>query len=223
MSEKAGDVEEVSGKLFNDLYESQYELLRRLKFIAKAGRLKGGESTALELIDDYLRQKESALQGYRKAPPPDHNGRKTAQSAGLERLDSLYDQYADFCRKLRFLVMGALAMEEQLLALEMISEFLELKEKDLQGLKAAAGDRVDSEVEGSLEQLLGRLLMEREDYRVLQRIAQIKQNGGTQWELLQSLIREQAAEIASPRRPPGFKDDAGRIPKGGNQAQGAEK
>lgn len=121
-------------------------------------------------------------------------------NTSLRLFDSLYDQYADFCRKLRFLIKGGFTMEEEALALEMISEFLDRKEKDLQELKASAGDRIGSTVVGSqsLELLLGRLLMEREDYRILQRIAEIKQDGGPRWEMLQSIIREEAAKTSPP-------------------------
>ncbi|MGC8491038.1 MAG: hypothetical protein ACP5SH_04800 [Syntrophobacteraceae bacterium] len=116
--------------------------------------------------------------------------------------DSLYEQYADFCRKLHFLIMSAFAMEEESLGLEIISEFLEQKEKELQELKISAGNRIE-ENSGSVELLLGRLLMEREDYRILQRIAEIRQNGGPRWEALQSLIREQTPDPLPHQRPAG--------------------
>lgn len=124
------------------------------------------------------------------------------KSTSPRPFDSLYDQYSDFCRKLHFLIMGALTMEEESLGLEIISEFLEQREKELQELKVSAGDRID-ESSGSVELLLGRLLMEREDYRILQRIAEIRQNGGPRWEALQSLIREQTPQPLPHRRPAG--------------------
>ncbi|MDA8307400.1 MAG: hypothetical protein M0Z81_11290 [Deltaproteobacteria bacterium] len=78
MSNKAGDVGTVSWKLFNDLYESQYDLLRKLKFITKAGKLNGAETIALELIDGYLGQKENQLKELRQAALDEWTGRETA-------------------------------------------------------------------------------------------------------------------------------------------------
>ena len=124
------------------------------------------------------------------------------KSTSPRPFDSLYDQYADFCRKLHFLIMGSLTMEEESLGLEIISELLDQKEKELQELKLASREHID-ENSGSVELLLGRLLMEREDYRILQRIAEIRQNGGPRWEALQSLIREQTPAPLPHRRPAG--------------------
>ncbi len=76
MPNKAADVGEVSWRLFNDLYESQYDLLRKLEFITKAGKLNGGESIALELIDGYLKQKESELKELRQAALAEWTARK---------------------------------------------------------------------------------------------------------------------------------------------------
>lgn len=237
MSKKAGDLGEVSWRLSNDFHEGRRDLLRKLRFITKAGSLSGDESTALELIDDYLGQKEIEFEESRQPgpdgeTPEDEEGvgsgikQKTGLSpqtlANLSRsgpetvlqeknkslrpFDSLYDQYADFCRKLRFLIMGAFKTGGESLALEIISEFLEHKEKDLNQLKAGAKDRIDGGAE-SVELLLGRLLMEREDYKILQRVAEIRHNGGPRWNTLQGLIMEQAQETSDhPRRPPGFKD-----------------
>lgn len=110
--------------------------------------------------------------------------------------DSIYDQYADFCRKLRFLITGALSTEDAPLALEIISDFLERKEIELQRLEAAAKNSIDPETgePGPVELLLGRLLMEREDYRFLLRLAEIRRNGGRRWEMLQTLIGEREVE-----------------------------
>ncbi|MDA8307399.1 MAG: hypothetical protein M0Z81_11285 [Deltaproteobacteria bacterium] len=122
------------------------------------------------------------------------------KNTSLRLFDSLYDQYADFCRKLRFLIMSAFTIGEESLALEIIWEFLEQKEKELHGLKASAMDRIEGNAvdSQSVELLLGRLLMEREDYRILQRIAQIRQNGGSPWETLQTIIGEHASETSAP-------------------------
>jgi len=47
----------------------------------------------------------------------------------LRSFESLYDQYTDFCRKLRFFIKSALVMEEESLVLEIISEFLKTRKK----------------------------------------------------------------------------------------------
>jgi len=111
----------------------------------------------------------------------------------LRFFESLYDQYTGFCRKLRFFVKSAFAMEEETLALEMISELLDFKEKDLEELMAATQGEIMSGIPGSesVELLLGRLLMQHEDYRILQRITEIRKDGGTRWETLQTIIGEQ--------------------------------
>ena len=119
----------------------------------------------------------------------------------LRLLDAIHAQYADFCQKVRFLVMGAFSMEDESLALEIISEFLDRKELELRKLEAAARTRLEDR-EGdsvSVERLLGRLLMEREDYRILLRIAEIRRKGGPRWEMLQNIIREPTVETHPPR------------------------
>lgn len=117
------------------------------------------------------------------------------KTVSLRSFQSLYDQYVDFCRKLRFFVTSAFTMEEELLALEIISEFLKHKEKDLQEMRAAILGRTkgDGTEQEPVELLVGRLLMQHEDYRTLQRISEIRKNGGVQWEMLQAIIQEQAA------------------------------
>lgn len=67
MYEKAHDTGVVSWKLFNALYENQYDLFRKLRFIVKAAKVNNDESTALEMIDDYLKRKEVALEDLRQA------------------------------------------------------------------------------------------------------------------------------------------------------------
>ncbi|MGA2937196.1 MAG: hypothetical protein ABSF52_08880 [Syntrophobacteraceae bacterium] len=119
----------------------------------------------------------------------------------LRSFESLYDQYIGFCRQLRFLVKSALVMEEESLALEIIIEFLDRKEKDLEELKAATQGQIKGRNPESepVELLLGRLLMQHEDYPILRRITEIKRNGGTKWQALQAIIQEQAViKDASP-------------------------
>jgi hypothetical protein len=94
----------------------------------------------------------------------------------------------DFCKKLRFLIKGALTNQEELLALEIISDYLDHNERDLQELRAKTGEDSDVSVSQSFEALLGRLLMENEDYRLLQKIADTRRKGGPNWEALQSIL-----------------------------------
>ncbi|MDR3569532.1 MAG: hypothetical protein P4L43_16025 [Syntrophobacteraceae bacterium] len=120
----------------------------------------------------------------------------TENDATLLLFDSVYDQYADFCRKLRFLIRGAFSMEDETLAIEIISQFLERKEKELYKLETAARERIAGRTgdRDSFERLLGRLLMEREDYRILLRIAHIRRSGGPRWEMLQTILSDQGDE-----------------------------
>jgi hypothetical protein len=67
MYDKADDTGVVSWKLFNALYENQYDLFRKLRFIVKAGKLNNNELMALEMIDDYLKRKEVDLKDLREA------------------------------------------------------------------------------------------------------------------------------------------------------------
>jgi len=125
----------------------------------------------------------------------------------LRSFESLYDQYTDFCRKLRFFIKSALVMEEESLVLEIISEFLENKEKDLDELRAATRGQIQGCPPESepVELLLGRLLMQHEDYRILQRINEIKRNGGIRWQTLQAIIHKQA--IIKDPYPPNLGDE----------------
>ena len=122
----------------------------------------------------------------------------------LRSFELLYHQFIGFCRKLRFLVKSALVTEEESLALEIISEFLDHKEKDLEELRAATQGQIKGRTPESepVELLLGRLLMQHEDYPILRRITEIKKDGGAQWQALQAIIQEQAIiKDASPLGP----------------------
>ena len=78
MSNKAVDVGAVSWELFNELYESHYDLLRKLEFIIRAGKLNGGEMIALELIDGYLKRKDIELKELREAAMAEWTCRQSA-------------------------------------------------------------------------------------------------------------------------------------------------
>jgi hypothetical protein len=67
MSEKADDTGVVSWKLFNALYENQYDLVRKLRFIVKAAKVNNDEPMAVEMIDDYLKRKQVDLEDLRQA------------------------------------------------------------------------------------------------------------------------------------------------------------
>ena len=86
MLEKAGDPAVISWKLFNDLYENQYDLFRKLRFIIKAGKVNNSEAMALEMIEDYLQSKEGELKNLRQAGMEEwiRRGRPT----GLQRVST---------------------------------------------------------------------------------------------------------------------------------------
>jgi hypothetical protein len=110
----------------------------------------------------------------------------------LRTFMKLSDQYADFCRKIRFFIKGAFTIQEETLALEIISEFLDQKEKELEDLTCMVSSETSagpSELE-PVEVLLGRFLIGNEDYRIFQQIAEIRKNGGTRWEMLQSVLHD---------------------------------
>lgn len=83
MYEQADDTGVVSWELFNALYENQYDLLRKLKFIVKAGKANNNESMALEMIEDYLKRKEVDLKDLRQAGLEDW--RRRGKTTGLQR------------------------------------------------------------------------------------------------------------------------------------------
>ncbi len=55
----------VSWKVFNDLYENQYDAFRKLKFFVKAGKTAKNEILALEMIEDFLAKREIDLERIR--------------------------------------------------------------------------------------------------------------------------------------------------------------
>jgi hypothetical protein len=105
-----------------------------------------------------------------------------------KRFKLLFDHYVDFCKKLRFLINGALANQEELLTLEIISDYLDRNERHLEKMRAKSGEDADESSSQSLEILLGSLLMQNEDYRLLRKIAEARRKGGPNWEALQSIL-----------------------------------
>lgn len=100
----------------------------------------------------------------------------------------LFEHYVDFCRKLRFLINGALANQEELLTLEIISDYLDRNESHLEKMRAMTDENADQPSLQSLEVLLGNLLMQNEDYRLLRKIAEARRKGGPDWEALQAIL-----------------------------------
>jgi hypothetical protein len=100
----------------------------------------------------------------------------------------VFDHYSDFCKKLRFLIKGALSNQDESLALEIISDCLDRNVKDLQELRAKTDENSTLPSSQSFEALLGSMLMENEDYQLLQKIAETRRKGGPNWEALRSIL-----------------------------------
>jgi hypothetical protein len=84
MNEKADNTGVVSWKLFNALYENQYDLFRKLRFIVKAAKVNSDESMALEIIDDFLKRKEVDLEELRQAGLEEWT--RMGKTTGLQRV-----------------------------------------------------------------------------------------------------------------------------------------
>lgn len=57
----------VSWKLFNELYENQYDLFRKLRFFIQAGKSGRNEKLALDMVEDFLARKEGELERLRQS------------------------------------------------------------------------------------------------------------------------------------------------------------
>ncbi len=110
----------------------------------------------------------------------------------LQAFKTLSDQYSDLCKKLRFFIKGAFTIQEETLALEIISEFLDQKEKEFADFMCRVAGEIDAGRSESepVEVLLGRFLIKNEDYKIFQKIVEIRKNGGEQWEKLRSVIAD---------------------------------
>ncbi len=84
MYENSDDAGVVSWKLFNALYENQYDLFRKFRFILKAAKANNNESIALEMIEDYIKRKEVELKDLRQAGLDDW--RRRGKTTGLQRV-----------------------------------------------------------------------------------------------------------------------------------------
>jgi len=116
----------------------------------------------------------------------------------LRAFQSLHDHYLDFCRKIRFFIKGGFTIKEEALALEIILELLDQREKELGDLREKALDesREAGLTTESMELIVGRYLMQHEDYKILQRLSRIRRDGGAQWEALKAVI--QGAPVHAP-------------------------
>lgn len=78
MTEKVSGSGMVSWEVVDALYEHHFDCLRKIGFFVKAGSGLGEEATALEVIAEFLKQKENELQELRRNALAE---RETAQSA----------------------------------------------------------------------------------------------------------------------------------------------
>ena len=77
MEEKVDGSGTVSWEVVDALYEHHFDCLRKIGFFVKAGSGLGEEATALEVIAEFLMQKEDELQELRRSALA---GRDLAQS-----------------------------------------------------------------------------------------------------------------------------------------------
>lgn len=66
MTKKSHESGMVSWKVFNDLYENQFDAFRKLKFFVKAGKTGKNASLALEMIEEFLENREADLEQIRR-------------------------------------------------------------------------------------------------------------------------------------------------------------
>jgi hypothetical protein len=81
MAEKLVSGGMISWEVFDALYEHHFDCLRKIRFFVKAGSGLREEGTALEIITEFLTQKESELQELRRNALAE---RDKAQSLGAK-------------------------------------------------------------------------------------------------------------------------------------------
>ncbi len=64
----------VSWKVFNDLYENQYDAFRKIRFFVKAGKTGKNELLALDMIEDLLFRREEELERIRRDAMQERTG-----------------------------------------------------------------------------------------------------------------------------------------------------
>lgn len=66
MEKKSSQLGVVSWEVFNDLYESQYDLIRKIRFFVQAGKADKNETLALEMVGELLDRKQDELEKARQ-------------------------------------------------------------------------------------------------------------------------------------------------------------
>ncbi len=67
----------VSWKVFNDLYENQFDAFRKIRFFVKAGKTGKNEPLALDMIEDLLFTREEELERIRCDALQERTGAET--------------------------------------------------------------------------------------------------------------------------------------------------
>lgn len=109
-----------------------------------------------------------------------------------ELFDTLYENQADFCRKLRFLVKAGRATEEGRLALDIICDLLNSKEKDITELRVKAFEQ-RRHLDGLIArdddlQPSSQYAEISERISILEKLESIRQEAGYPWENIKSII-----------------------------------
>jgi len=119
---------------------------------------------------------------------------KNAVDTGLvswEIFDALYESQADFCRKLGFLVKSGRATKEEGLALDIISDQLYFKEKEIISLREQALIQSRSTKELVDRDRDGRTNIkdaDSETINIIEKLESIRQGDGYPWEYVKSII-----------------------------------
>jgi hypothetical protein len=66
MEKKLHQLGVVGWEVFNDLYENQYDLIRKIKFLVQAGQVGQNEGLALEMMGELLADKLDELEKLRQ-------------------------------------------------------------------------------------------------------------------------------------------------------------
>ncbi len=74
MTNKGHESGMVSWKVFNDLYENQYDAFRKIRFFVKAGKTGKNELLALDMIEDLLFRREEELERIRRDAMQERTG-----------------------------------------------------------------------------------------------------------------------------------------------------
>jgi hypothetical protein len=72
----------VSWEVFDALYEHHFDCLRKIRFFVKAGSGLREEGTALEIIAEFLRQKENELQELRQTAFAERDEAQSQEARG---------------------------------------------------------------------------------------------------------------------------------------------